>query len=107
MAEKLDFAQAENVAAIAMHFGSSKLRDSAYNGYIQHAGGFPEFYRAAIKAGIALERVAKAKGIRWGDDVDWILTSENYAESILKVMASGTFNYSNLDRMAIDSITKF
>jgi hypothetical protein len=107
MAETLDFAEAENVAAIAMHFGTSATRESAYENYVTGAGGFPEFYQVAIQAGIALERVGQNLKITWGENADWIETVEVFAEAILKAMADGTFSHDALDAIATASIARF
>lgn len=107
MAKNLNFAEAENVAAIAMHFGEDPARESAYKNYISDAGGFPEFYQVAIQAGMALERVGKRLKIEWGNDADWIETVEVYSRSILKAMGEGTFSHDKLEMLAKASIKQF
>ena len=106
--EKLDFAVAENIAAIAMEMAASKKRERAYKSALGDVG-FPEFYQVAIRAAIALEKVATKKGIEWGDQADWIATTEAVADAILQWMIdAGTSPAGErLDSMVEASIQNF
>jgi hypothetical protein len=85
MSKNLNFAEAENVAAIAMEWGRDKARfEKVYKAVGEAYGGFPMFYQAAIEAALALERYAVKRKISWGNDADWILTIENYAPAVLE-----------------------
>lgn len=78
----------ENAVAIAMHLGMSELRDAAYQAAADQMGGFVGFYPVAAEAGEVIEELSKKEDISWGDQADWILTIESYADAILKLMAN-------------------
>lgn len=80
---KAELDRAETIAAIALNFGTSKKYPGAYKAAGESMGGFTGFYGLAVHAGIALESYAKKRGIDWGDNADWIDTTDAYADSIL------------------------
>lgn len=83
---KAQYAVAENVAAIALEFGAHEaLRMRAYNSALADSDGFVGFYQVAIEAGEVLEKVGGGKR-RWGDEFDWIATTERYANQLLTFM---------------------
>jgi hypothetical protein len=105
--KNLNFSEAENVAAIALEFGASKLFDKAYRSkHIEAAGGFPEFYQVAIHAAVALEKVANRKKIVWGETADWVITIQAYSNAILEAIAEETFWTDGLEKIASESISE-
>jgi hypothetical protein len=106
MPKGLNFAEAESVAAIAMEFGRSPLRQKAYVGYITSAGGFPEFYQIAISGARELEVAARQMKVTIGTHVDYFELTEGYATEILKRMGNNTFYPSDLLEIAKDLITR-
>lgn len=105
MPKQISASVAETVAAIAMHFGASKKLYPALSSRIVTGGnGHLELYQIAIEAAEALEKLGKQKDISWGNDADWILTIEAYADKILDAMVADTFSYSSLKDIASDSI---
>lgn len=106
---KLNYAVAENVAAIAMEMASHRETfERAYEAAGKNMGGFPGFYQIAIDAAIALEEAAEARKVVWGEDADWIRTTENLANMIMGFMAvRGAPNPQDLVDLAKDSIVRF
>jgi hypothetical protein len=76
----------ENVAAIAMHVGGSKKKDAAYDAAGEYMGGFPGFYQAAVEIGVSLEEYSEKHKITWGEQADWILTTEELSDKLLDFM---------------------
>lgn len=102
MISKISFELMESAAAIAMHFGESKMRKVAYDSACNAMGGFVGFYEAAVKAAVALE----AAGIQWDMEADWIETTEKLSEAILNHMIDEGHipQGKTLKRMVKDSI---
>lgn len=87
MAQKVDRGVAENVAAIAMMFGEApaEIRRDAYESM---GGEIINLYTVAVNAGIALENESKKQKIQWGQEADWIQTTERIAERLLDHMVN-------------------
>jgi hypothetical protein len=83
---KAELGELETAAAIAWNMGSSNRWRLAYNAAADSMGGFPGFYQASVEMALSLEKYAKAKNIEWGQNADWLLTTEAVAEEILKFM---------------------
>jgi hypothetical protein len=49
-------------------------------------GGFPGFYEASIDLAQALEEYEQKHDISWGNDADWILTTEAIGDHLVKFM---------------------
>ena len=76
----------ENIAAIALGIGASKNRITAYESAADSMGGFVGFYEAAVELGTDLERYSRKRKIDWGNQADWILTTENLVDGLLDFM---------------------
>lgn len=76
----------ESVAAIAMNMGESKKRQAAYDAATDSMGGFVGFYQAAVEMGVSLENYAEKNKITWGDQADWIETTDRLGDKLLDFM---------------------
>lgn len=87
MAQKIERKVAENIAAIAMMFGEApeETRRIAYEAM---GGEIINLYNVAINAGIALENESKKHKIQWGQEADWIQTTERIVERLLDHMVN-------------------
>jgi len=78
----------ENVAAIAMHMGSCREKvERATRQAGDAIDGCAGLHRAAVDMAVALEMYGRANAIFWGQDADWILTTETVAETLLVFIA--------------------
>lgn len=78
----------ENVAAIAMHMGSCREKlDRAVRLAGSSIDGYTGIHRAAVDMAVALEVYGRENKIFWGQDADWILTTETIAETLLVFIA--------------------
>jgi hypothetical protein len=78
----------ENVAAIAMHMGQrGEKMDLLHEAAWDPIEGYTGLYRAAVDAAVALEAYGRDHKIFWGQDADWILTTEALADALLAFVA--------------------
>ena len=90
MGKKYQYTDGEidSAVAIAMHLGMHRGRQQAYEAAGESMGGFPGFYQAAIAMGISLEEYADKHGITWGEDANWIMTTEVLANQLMRFMVN-------------------
>jgi hypothetical protein len=74
----------ETIAAISMHMGErTEAMGRVYEIAWDHIDGYTGLYRAAVDAAVALEAYGRDHKIFWGQDADWILTTEALGDALL------------------------
>lgn len=99
----------ENVAAIAMHMGCCDERmDRVTRVAGDEIQGCTGLYRAAVDMAVSLETYGREHRIFWGQDADWILTTETLAETLLAFIAEAKRlpHPDEREEMIRESITK-
>lgn len=78
---RANYELAESIAAISAKLWLSEGRWELLQSGIL-ASGHVDLFELAIDAAVALETILRLEGADWGDDYDWILSTDEMAANI-------------------------